>query len=66
MRKFLVAAMILGSLSSIGMVGCDRAEEKKSETTKAPDGSSSTSTEKTVQHNDGSVTSEQKSKTTTP
>jgi hypothetical protein len=66
MRKYLVAAMILTSLGSFGVIGCDRAKSEKTETVTSPDGASSTSKEKTVEHNDGSTTTEKTTKSTSP
>lgn len=65
MRRYLITAMILGSMSTFGVTGCDKTTSETTKTTSSPDGSSSTSKEKTVEHPDGSMTTEQKSKSTT-
>ena len=66
MRKYLVASMIVASLGSFGILGCDKTVSEKKESTSTPSGGGTTNVEKTVQHSDGSTTTEQKTKSTTP
>jgi len=66
MRKYLVTAMVLTSIGSFNLIGCDRASSEKSETTTSPNGATSTSTEKTAVHSDGTTTTEKSSKTANP
>jgi hypothetical protein len=61
MRRYLMAALLVASMSSIPMIaGCDRTVHESEKTTSGPNGQS-TAVEKTVQHPDGSVTTEKKS-----
>jgi len=66
MRKYLVTAMVLSSLGSFGVIGCDRAKTEHTETTTSPNGATSSTKEKSVEHNDGSVTTEKTQKTSNP
>jgi hypothetical protein len=61
MRKYLIASLIIGSM---GLMGCDRTVSEKSSTTTTPNGSQTTSDQKTVQHPDGSVTTEKQTEKT--
>ena len=59
MRKILMSTMLVASLSAMPMVvGCDRTVSEHKSTTSNPDGSQTSSEQKTVQHSDGSVTTE--------
>jgi hypothetical protein len=59
MRNILMATMLVASLSAMPMVvGCDRTVSEHKSTTTTPGGAQTTSEQKTVQHPDGSVTTE--------
>ena len=59
MRNIMMATMLVASLSAIPMVvGCDRTVSEKQSTTSTPGGGQTTTDQKTVQHPDGSVTTE--------
>jgi hypothetical protein len=60
MRKMIVSSLMLASIGigSMGMVGCDRTVSEKSQTTTHSDGSQTTTDQKTVQHPDGSVSTQ--------
>ena len=67
MRRYLLAALLVASMSSVPMIaGCDRTIHETEKTTVGPNGEKSTSQEKTVQHNDGTVTTEKEVKHTNP
>lgn len=60
MRKYLLTGLMATTLGvlSIGMIGCDRTLHEDSKTTTSPNGEQTTTDQKTVQHSDGSVTTE--------
>lgn len=61
MRKLLMATVLVGSMGAMPMiVGCDRTLHEDQKTTSGPNGQTTTET-KTVQHSDGSVTTEKES-----
>jgi len=50
MKRLLSLALILGSVSTFGLVGCgEESKVKQSETVSTPDGSTTTTTEKKVE-----------------
>ena len=55
MRKYLAASFIVASLVAIG---CDKTLSSDEKTTTGPNGAQTTSQQKTVQHPDGSVSTE--------
>jgi hypothetical protein len=55
MRKYLFASLIV---ASIGAVGCDKTLSSNEKTTTSPNGAQTTTEQKTVQHPDGSVSTE--------
>ena len=58
MRRFMMTAVLVGSMGAMPMlVGCDRTLHEDQKTTSGPNGQTTTDT-KTVQHSDGSVTTE--------
>lgn len=66
MRKFMMIAVLVGSMGAMPMiVGCDRTLHEDQKTTSGPNGQTTTDT-KTVQHSDGSVTTEKESHTNNP
>ena len=62
MRRFLMSALMVASMSSVPMIaGCDRTVHESEKTTSGPNGSATT-VEKTVQHPDGTLTTEKQTK----
>jgi hypothetical protein len=61
MRKYLIASLIIGSM---GLIGCDRTVSEKQSTTSSPNGAQTSTDQKTVEHPDGSVTTEKKTEKT--
>ena len=59
MKKYLFASLVLGSMA---VIGCDRTVSSTEKKTTSSDGSSSSVEQKTVQHPDGSVTTDNKAK----
>jgi hypothetical protein len=59
MKKYLFVSLIIGSLA---LIGCDRTVSSSEKKTTSSDGSSSSVEQKTVQHPDGSVTTEKQTK----
>jgi hypothetical protein len=58
MRKLIMTAVLVSSMGAMPMiVGCDRTLHEDQKTTSGPNGQSTTDT-KTVEHPDGSVTTE--------
>jgi hypothetical protein len=58
MRKWMMTAVLIGSMGAMPMiVGCDRTLHEDQKTTSGPNGQTTTDT-KTVQHADGTVTTE--------
>ena len=55
MRKYLFASLIMASMVAIG---CDKTLSSDEKTTTSPNGAQTTSQQKTVQHPDGSVSTE--------
>ena len=55
MRKYLVASFIVASLAAIG---CDKTLSSDEKTSTSPNGAQTTTEQKTVQHPDGSVSTE--------
>lgn len=59
MRKFMATALLSASLIGMpALVGCDRTLHEDQKTTTSPNGSQTTTDSKTVQHADGTVTTE--------
>jgi hypothetical protein len=59
MRRFLMTALLVGSMGAVPMItGCDRTLHENEKTTTGPNGQQTTEEQKTVQHPDGSVTTE--------
>jgi hypothetical protein len=54
MRKFLLASLLMASMAAIG---CDRTVSEHEKTTSGPNGTTTTQ-DKTVQHSDGTVSTE--------
>ena len=55
MRMYLFATLIVASM---GAIGCDRTLSSDEKRTTSPNGAQTTTEQKTVQHPDGSVTTE--------
>ena len=59
MRRYLMAAMLSASMVGVPMiVGCDRTLHEDEKTTTGVNGSQTTTESKTVEHPNGSVTTE--------
>lgn len=58
MRKNFIAALLVASMAVPFVIGCDRTLHQDEKTTTSPNGSQSSTETKTVQHPDGSVTTE--------
>jgi hypothetical protein len=66
MSRF-AAVLVAASLVSMPcVIGCDREISHTEKTTTDPNGNKSTSEQKTVQHPDGSVTTEKQTNNNTP
>ena len=58
MRFGIISAVLVASMGSALLVGCDKELNRTEKTTTDPNGNQSTVEQKTVQHPDGSVTTE--------
>jgi len=59
MKKFILPFIVIGSMA---VIGCDRTVSSSEKKTTSSDGSSSKTEQKTVQHPDGTMTTEKQSK----
>jgi hypothetical protein len=67
MRKFLVTAMLVGTMGSLPMMmGCDRTLHEEKKVTTGSNGEQTKTETKTVQHPDGTVTTEKEAKHVNP
>jgi hypothetical protein len=59
MKKLILPFVVIGSMA---IIGCDKTVSSTEKKTSSSDGSSSTTEQKTVQHPDGTMTTEKQSK----